>query len=109
MRDDYQKFKTRGAEILALGPNTKAAFQQYWQKERLPLIGLPDPDHRVAVLYRQQVNLFKLGRMPLVCIVDKTGRIRYAHYGASMADIPENQLLLHVIDELSSPSNDTEH
>jgi peroxiredoxin Q/BCP len=105
MRDDYEKFKQRGAEILAIGPNTEAVFQQYWEKENIPYIGLPDPEHRVAVLYRQDVNLFKLGRMPLVCIVDKDGRIRYAHYGASMSDIPENKSLFDVIDQLAASSN----
>lgn len=91
--------------VLTVGPNTEAAFQQYWQNENLPFIGIPDPEHRVAVLYRQQVNIFKLGRMPLMCVVDKDGRIRYAHYGVSMADIPETATLLNVIDRLTNPSN----
>lgn len=104
MRNEYEKFKVRGAEILAIGPNTEAAFQQYWAKETIPFIGLPDPEHRVAVVYRQEVNLFKLGRMPLICVVDSHGRIRYAHYGASMSDIPENQILLGVLDELNAAS-----
>lgn len=104
MSKDYEIFQQRRAEILAIGPNTEAAFQQYWAKEKISFIGLPDPEHRVAVLYRQEVNLFKLGRMPLMCIVDKNGRIRYVHYGASMADIPENQILLGVLDELNAAS-----
>jgi len=105
MRDDYEKFQQRGAQILALGPNTEAAFQQYWTNEKIPYVGLPDPEHRVAVKYRQEVRLFKLGRMPLVCVIDKSGRIRYAHYGASMADIPENKTMLEVIDQLNDSSN----
>ena len=105
MRDDYEKFKQCGAEILAIGPNNEFAFRQYWRNENIPCIGLPDPEHRVAVKYRQEVNLFKLGRMPLVCIIDKDGRIRYAHYSASMADIPENKTLLNVIDQLTASSN----
>ena len=87
-------------EVLAVGPDTQAGFQEYWQKQNIPFIGLPDPEHRVAVLYRQQVNLFKLGRIPLVCIIDRNGKIRYVHSGTSMADIPDNQTLLAVIDEL---------
>jgi peroxiredoxin Q/BCP len=105
LRDDHAQFTQRNVTILAVGPNTEAAFQQYWSAEKMPFIGLPDPEHRVAVLYRQQVNIFKLGRMPLMCIVDKNGRIRYAHYGASMADIPETATLLNVIDQLTASSN----
>ena len=92
-------------EILAVGPNPPETFMQYWQKERIPFIGLPDPEHRIALLYRQEVNLFKLGRMPLNCVVDAGGYIRYAHYGSSMSDIPSNGDLLQVIDELNKSSS----
>lgn len=92
-------------EILAVGPNPPVTFEQYWRNERIPFIGLPDPGHRVALQYRQEVNLFKLGRMPLNCVVDTNGYVRYAHYGASMRDIPSNEELLQVIDELNETSN----
>jgi peroxiredoxin len=105
LRDEYEEFSSRGAEILAVGPNPPASFEQYWRNERIPFIGLPDPDHRVALQYRQEVSLFKLGRMPLNCVVDGNGYIRYAHYGSSMRDIPSNQELLEVIDELVATSN----
>jgi peroxiredoxin Q/BCP len=100
MRDGYSEFIERGAEILAVGPNDAPTFKQYWEDENIPYVGLPDPDHRVARMYKQEVNIMKLGRMPLVCVVDGNGRIRFAHYGASMSDIPDNETLLHVIDEL---------
>jgi peroxiredoxin len=105
LRDEYEKFTSRGAVILAIGPNTVMAFEQYWENERIPFIGLPDPEHSVARTYRQEVNLFKLGRMPLNCVVDANGHIRFVHYGASMQDIPSNEELLHVIDELNAASN----
>ena len=105
MRDDYEEFMRRAAVILAIGPNTDTAFRQYWENEKIPYIGLPDPEHKVARLYRQEVKIFKLGRMPLVCIVDGDGQIRYVHYGASMSDIPSNEVLLNVMDELKVASN----
>jgi peroxiredoxin len=105
LRDDHAQFASRGAEILAVGPNPRSTFEQYWRNEKIPFIGLPDADHSVALLYRQEVNLFKLGRMPLSCIVDPQGYIRYAHYGASMSDIPSSTDLLEVIDELNKSSN----
>ena len=93
-------------EILAVGPNPLPSFRQYWKSERIPFIGLPDPDHLVAKKYRQQVNLFRLGRMPLNCVIDANGYIRFAHYGKSMSDIPPNEELLHVIDELNAASKE---
>jgi peroxiredoxin Q/BCP len=104
LRDDYQRFVGRNAEILAVGPNSPSAFEQYWENERIPFIGLPDPDHRVARMYRQEVNLFKLGRMPLNCVIDMNGFVRFAHFGASPKDIPSNDDLFHVIDELNKAS-----
>ncbi len=104
LRDDYDGFVSRKVEILAIGPNDKRSFQRYWKNERLPFPGLADPDHVVATTYHQEVNLFKYGRMPLVCIVGLNGRIRYVHYGTSMSDIPSNETLLKVIDELIEES-----
>jgi peroxiredoxin Q/BCP len=104
MRDDYSDFTARGAEIIAVGPNDKSAFQQHWANENIQYVGLPDPDHQVSRLYRQEVNLFKLGRMPLNCVVDINGRIRFVHYGASMRDIPDNEKFLDVIDQLNESS-----
>jgi peroxiredoxin Q/BCP len=105
MRDGYSEFTQRGAEILAVGPNDAPTFKRYWKDESIPYVGLPDPDHKVARMYKQEVSIMKLGRMPLVCVVDGNGRIRYAHYGASMSDIPDNETLLNVIDELIVASN----
>ena len=105
LRDEYDQFVSRGVEIVAIGPNPPATFEQYWRNERIPFIGLPDPNHKVALLYRQEVYMFKMGRMPLNCIVDANGYIRYANFGASMRDIPANQVLFQVIDELNNSSN----
>ena len=105
MRDHYSDFTSRGAEIIAVGPNDISTFQRYWASENIRYVGLPDPDHLVSRLYRQEVNLFKLGRMPLNCVVDINGRIRYVHYGSSMKDIPDNETFLNVIDELNNSSN----
>ena len=104
MRDHYDEFTRRGVEILAIGPNDMNAFKRYWTQEGIPYIGLPDPEHKVALLYRQEVSIFKMGRMPLNGIVDVEGRIRYVHYGANMTDIPDNETFLNVIDEINKAS-----
>jgi peroxiredoxin len=105
LRDGYREFTSRGAEILAIGPNPAPIFHQYWKNESIPFIGLPDPNHTVARAYRQEVNLFKLGRMPLNCVIDAQSYVRFAHYGKSMSDIPTNAELLQVIDELNATSH----
>lgn len=105
MRNHYADFASRGAQILAVGPNDIDSFKKYWKKENIPFIGLPDLDRVVSKQYRQEVNLFKLGRMPLNCVIDINGHIRYVHYGSSMSDIPDNETLFNVIDKLNASSN----
>jgi len=39
-------------------------------------------------------------------IVDRKGLIRYIHYGYSMSDIPDNETLLQVIEELNVSSDE---
>ncbi len=80
LRQDHQKFVERDAAVVVVGPEDAAAFKAYWQKENLPFTGLPDPELSVLDLYGQEVNLFKLGRMPAQLIIDKSGAVRYAHY-----------------------------
>ena len=101
MRQDYQLFQTRGAEIIALGPDGPHAFQRYWQENDLPFIGCPDIRSKVANQFQQEVNLFKLGRMPAIFVLDKDGKIRYSHFGDSMSDIPPNADILAVLDEIN--------
>lgn len=101
MRDDYAEFTLRQTEILAIGPDGPHAFQHYWKENNIPYVGLPDPKHKIADLYKQQVNLLKLGRLPAAMLLDKTGNLRYQHYGDSMADIPDNKLFLFLLDTIN--------
>jgi len=100
LRHDYLEFIAREAEIVVVGPEDQTTFARYWEKEALPYVGLPDPEHRVADLYGQQVKLFKLGRLPALLVIDKTGQIRYRHYANSMRDIPPNDKILRLLDQL---------
>ena len=101
LRQDYPEFVKRNAEVIVIGPEGPEAFAKYWEKEQLPFVGLPDPEHFVLKLYGQEVNLFKLGRMPAQVIVDRDGFVRWIHYGHSMSDIPSNEELLALLDSLA--------
>ncbi len=101
LRQDYQEFVKRQTQILVVGPDDAPAFKSYWEAEELPFIGLPDPKASVLKLYGQEVNLFKLGRMPAQVIIDKKGVARFVHYGHSMSDIPENSEVLELLEQLN--------
>jgi peroxiredoxin len=106
LRQDYQKFVERDAEIVVVGPDDRRAFRDYWRKEDLPFVGLADPTHAVARRYGQEVKLLKLGRMPALMVVDKGGQVVYTHYGRSMSDIPPNAQILSILDRLNQEGDE---
>ena len=106
LRQDYQQFVAREAEVVVVGPDSEQAFKDYWRKEALPFVGLADPTHEVARRYGQEVKLLKLGRMPALMILDKAGQVAYKHYGGGMSDIPPNPQVLAVLDELNQAAEE---
>lgn len=99
LRQDYSQFEAKDTVVVAIGPEDKENFAKYWKENDMPFPGIPDPEHRIADLYKQKVNLLKFGRMPAQTIIDKQGVIRYIHYGNSMKDIPDNKDILKLLDE----------
>jgi peroxiredoxin len=101
LRHDYQDFVQKDTEVIVIGPEKKEAFQTYWKDAEIPFIGLADPAHSILKLYGQEVNLFKLGRMPAQAIIDRQGLVRFIHYGHSMQDIPDNEEILKTLDAIN--------
>jgi len=103
LRQDHTEVVSRDVGVVVVGPETAQEFAGYFQNESLPFIGLPDPKSSVLKLYGQEVNLFKLGRMPAQVLIDKEGIARFVHYGHSMSDIPSNEEILALVDEINQP------
>ena len=89
LRQETDRLVKLNIEVLVIGPDKPEAFKKFWKKESLPFAGLPNPDHSIAKLYGQEIKIFKLGRMPAQMLIDKSGIIKFVHYGKSMSDIPE--------------------
>jgi len=101
LRQDHQKFLELDTEIIVVGPEKPQNFSRYWVNNELPFVGLPDPQHSVLKLYGQEIKLFKWGRMPAMVVIDKTGLVRFVHYGHNMSDIPENTDVLETLESLN--------
>jgi peroxiredoxin len=101
LRQDYPKFVERETAVIAVGPDSEQDFKKFWEQNRIPFIGLADPEHIAAKLYDQEVTLLKFGRVPAQMIIDKNGVVRYVHYARSMADIPENEDILKLLDKIN--------
>jgi len=102
LRRDHSLFQERDTIVVAVGPEEKEPFTQYWEENQMPFTGIPDPEHKVADLYGQQVSMVKLGRMPAQMVIDKQGVLRYVHYGNSMKDIPSNEEVIKLLDEIKA-------
>ena len=99
LRQSYAQFQELNTEVLVVGPEKGDAFEKYWKEHQLPFVGLPDPKHTVLKLYGQEVKIFKLGRLPAQMLIDKSGTLRFVHYGHAMDDIPPNEEILSLIRE----------
>jgi peroxiredoxin Q/BCP len=97
MQEDLSFFTDKKAQIVVIAPHKKETVRDYWEKEKLAYTGIPDPHGKVGKLYGQEWNLFKLGRMPALFIIDRKGQIAFAQYAGNMGDIPANSELLGVI------------
>lgn len=97
---DNALFKSRNTTIVTIGPEGADRFLEYFSKNGFDFYGLPDKNQTVLKLYGQEVNLFKMGRMPAQMLIDRNGMLRYVHYGHSMQDIPDNEELFALIDTL---------
>lgn len=101
LRQQYDAFRSREAEIVAVCPEDQEAVSRFWAEQEIPFQGVADPEHEVARRFGQQVKILRLGRMPALLVVDRAGRIRYRHYARSMSDIPPNQNVLEILDALA--------
>ena len=107
LRQRYNEYVHRNAEIVVIGPEDQDTFVRHWRRESFPFVGVPDPDHEVADLYGQEVNLLKLGRMPTLIVIDRHGRVRFQHHGDSMRDIPDDDEILALLDRLNEEEEAT--
>lgn len=98
---EKNKFDKRNTKILIVGPDNKEAFKRYFGSHGYNFIGIPDAKNNILKTYGQEINIFKLGRMPAQVLIDKAGIARFVYYGHSMSDIPENNDVLKIIDDIN--------
>ena len=109
LRQDYQKFVERSAEIIIIGPEDANAFTKWWHEHEMPFIGIPDPNHEIAKLYNQQFKLLRGGRLPAMTVIDRAGRIRLMHYADLPGDIPTDEEILTLLDKLNNETGTVEN
>jgi peroxiredoxin len=102
LRQDYDQFVERNTEVIAIGATKPERMAKFWEKQEFPFPGIPDPDKELLEKLGQEFKLSRFGRMPAVLIIDAEGSVRHAHFGSNAGDIPPNEEVLALIDELTS-------
>ena len=101
MRDRHEEFEQRGAQVLAIAPDTLENARNYFQTNDIPFPCLPDPDRQVFRQYDVKSAMISLGQRPGLFIIDKEGVVRYAYLGWQQWEIPSVDEILAQLDALS--------
>ncbi len=99
MKQDYNEFVAKNTSVVVVTPHDAEKTSKYFLKNDLPFYGIPDPDHKVADLYKQQWKLIKLGLMPALFVVDREGKIVFSYYSKSMKNIPANDIVTGMLEK----------
>jgi len=85
-RDDYSRFRERGAVVLGVSPDDQASHVRFKEKYSLPFTLLSDPDRSVAKAYGVWIekNMYGKKRMGInrsTFVIDAEGNVTRAMYG----------------------------
>ncbi len=85
-RDEYSRFRQRGAVVLGVSPDDEASHVRFKEKYSLPFTLLADPDHKTAEDYGVWVekNMYGKKRMGIkrsTFVIDADGNVARAMYG----------------------------
>jgi thioredoxin-dependent peroxiredoxin len=86
IRDEYAKFRERGAVVLGVSPDDEASHTRFKSKHGLPFALLADPDHKVAEQYgvwgeREYRGQKYMGINRSTFVIDPEGQVAKALYG----------------------------
>ena len=101
MRDRYREFTARGAEILAIAPDTLDIAQEFFQSHDIPFPCLPDPGRAVFRMFDVKSAAISLGQRPGLFVIDGAGVVRYAYLGWQQWEIPTVDDTLSQLDALA--------
>lgn len=101
MRDRYEEFTNRGAEVIAIAPDTLENARRYFETNAIPFPCLPDPDRDVFRLYDVKSAMVSLGQRPALFVIDREGAVRYAYLGWQQWEIPSVDETLAQLDALA--------
>lgn len=102
MRDRIGEFEERGAQVIAIAPDTLEHARAYSERNDFPFPCLADPERGVFRQYDVRSALVSLGQRPGLFIIDKDGIVASVHLGFQQWEIPSIDDTLAELDKLPS-------
>ena len=94
---DYDKFKSQGAQVMAISVDPPGKSRDMAAKLSLPFPLLSDPDHKVIESFQVlDGNMAK----PSTFVIDKAGVIRWSYLGEDRTDRPFNDAIVSHLAEM---------
>jgi len=100
LRERYAEFQERGAEVMAVAPDTPERARSYFESNQIPFPCLADPERSVFRVYDVKSALVSLGQRPGLFIIDGEGVVRYAYLGWQQWEIPTVDETLRELDAI---------
>jgi peroxiredoxin Q/BCP len=100
LRDDIERFRTAGAQVVAIAPDDAEAVAKFVRDSSYPFPLLADPDHTVFDAYDVVSTMMSLGQRPALFVVDRDGIVRFDSIGSQQWQIPSNDNVLEVVSRL---------
>ena len=94
MRDDIDRFEARGAQVVAIAPDTVAGVAKFVAENAYPFPLLADESHAVFDAYDVASRMMSLGQRPAVFLVGRDGVVHYDAVGTQQWQIPSNDTVL---------------
>ncbi len=94
LREDYEKFESLGAQIVAVSTDDLSQAEFAVEKLGLQFPVLHDPGGRVSKEYRVFDLLNDRLATPSTFLLDKDGAIRWQYIGKSRSDRPTISLII---------------
>jgi len=102
LRDRIGEFEDRGAQVIAIAPDTLEHARSFFQRNDIPFPCLADPDRQVFRQYDVKSAMISLGQRPGLFIIDAEGVVRYAYLGFQQWEIPSIDDTLAELDRLKA-------
>jgi peroxiredoxin len=101
LRDDIEKFDAARARVVAIAPEDADGVARFVDNNPYPFSLLADEDHAVFDAYDVVSTMMSLGQRPALFVIDRDGIVQFDSIGTQQWQIPTNDNVLAVVNELS--------